>query len=246
MIYFLANKLIGFFIYDVFANQIQYPTYADFYKNFYGKKEIKLIFMCTFTILVIPLCLLRDISKMKYASIFGLLSLLYILLVVVIQTPSYFIYYKENIYKEKDITTHINWWDFSSPFKIDTVYIFSGISGVILSYTCHTTVFPIYKTLKTNVTPRINKVFKRSVIINTIVFLFIGICGFLTQPHTKDDLIIFRKKIPGSNDISMNIARLLLAIVVFLFTPANYNGFRVAILSLFFNDTSIINRNNCM
>jgi amino acid permease len=225
-------------------NKKDYPTMEDFNKNFYERTEIKLIFMYSFSILVIPLCLLKDISKMKNASIFGLLSLFYIILLIVIQSPMYYSYYRENIYKPDDVSTHINWADFSVPFDLDTLYIFTGIATVIYSYTCHTAVFPVYKTLKTNVSQRINRVFSRSVILNTIVYLFIGISGYLTQPHTKNDLVIFRQKIPGSNDIAMSIARLLMAIMVFLFTPANFNALRLSFLSLFFGDTSIINRNN--
>jgi amino acid permease len=202
--------------------------------------------MYSFTILVIPLCLIKDISKMKNASMFGLLSLIYVILVIVIQSPTYYSYYRENIYKPEDISTHINWWDFSAPFDPSTLYFFTGTATIIYSYTCHTAVFPVYKSLKRNVSIRINKVFMRSTIINTVIYLSVGICGFLTQPYTKDDLVIFRQKIPGSNDIAMIIARLLMAIMVFLFTPANFNGFRLSFLSLFYKDTTVINENNCL
>jgi amino acid permease len=216
----------------------------DFNKNFYNRFEIKLIFMYAVCAIVTPLCLLKDISKMKNASIFGLLSLLYVILVIVIQSPTYYSYYKENIYKPDDISTHINWWDFSAPFDPHTLYFFTGTATVIYSYTCHTGAFPVYKSLKRNVSVRINKVFMRSTIINTIVYLTVGICGFLTQPYTKDDLVIFRRKIPGSNDIAMTIARLLMATMVILFTPVNFNGFRLSFLSLFYKDTTVINNNN--
>lgn len=200
--------------------------------------------MFTYTILVIPLCLIKDISKMKNASLFGMISLFYVMLVVLIQSPTYYSYYKENIYKPDDISTHINWWDFSAPFDSSNLYFFTGTATIFYSYTCHTGVFSVYRSLKRNVSVRINKVFMRSTILNMVIYLFLGICGFLTQPYTKNDLIIFRKKIPGSNDIAMIIARLSMAIMVFLFTPSNFNGFRCSFLSLFYKDTTVINDNN--
>lgn len=183
---------------------------------------------------------------MRLASIFSLVSLFYAICVIVIQSPTYYEYWKDNIYKEDDKSTHINWWDFSAPFQPGTLYFFTGAATVFFSYTCHSGAFPVYKSLKRNVSVRINKVFMRSVILNTFVYLVVGIAGFLTQPHRKDDLVIFRQKIPGSNDIAMTIARLLMALNLILSTPANFNGYRVSFLSLFYGDITIINKNNCM
>ena len=84
----------------------------------------------------------------------------------------------------------------------------------------------------------------RSILLNTCIYLVVGICGFLTQPHTKNDLVILREKIPGSNDTAMIIARLLMAVNLLLSCPAQFNGFRLSFLSLFFKDTNIIYENN--
>jgi len=200
--------------------------------------------MYAICILVIPLCLLKDISKMRMASIFSLISLFYTIIVIVIESPYYYSYYKENYYKTEETDTHINWWDFSAPFQPETLYFFTGAATVFFSYTCHSGAFPVYRSLKKNVSVRINKVFMRSVLLNTCIYLVVGICGFLTQPHTKNDLVILREKIPGSNDLAMIIARLLMAFNMFLSCPVQYNGFRLSFLSLFFRDTNIIYENN--
>lgn len=227
-------------------DKTEYPNMKTFNEKFFNRFEIRLIFMYSVCILIIPMCLLKDIAKMRLASIFSLVSLFYAILVIVIQCPTYYSYYKENIYKEDDPTTHINWWDFSAPFDPKTLYFFTGAATVFFSYTCHSGAFPVYKSLKRNVSVRINKVFMRSVILNTFVYLVVGICGFLTQPYTKDDLVIFREKIPDSNDTAMTIARLLMAANLILSTPANFNGYRVSFLSLFYNDVNIINEKNYM
>lgn len=84
----------------------------------------------------------------------------------------------------------------------------------------------------------------RSILLDTAIYIVVGVCGYLTQPFHTKDLIIYRDPIPDSNDIPMIIARLLIAFNLILSTPANYNAFRLSILSLFYNDTSIIHENN--
>lgn len=78
----------------------------------------------------------------------------------------------------------------------------------------------------------------RSVLLDTVVYFVVGVCGYLTQPYKTKDLIIYRDPIQGSNDMPMIIARLLIAFNLILSTPANYNAFRLSILSLIYDDTS--------
>jgi len=84
----------------------------------------------------------------------------------------------------------------------------------------------------------------RSILLDTIVYFIVGICGYLTQPFQTKDLIIYRDPIKGSNDIPMIIARLLIAFNLILSTPANYNAFRISILSLVYNDTKKLDEDN--
>lgn len=132
--------------------------------------------------------------------------------------------------------THVNWFDFSNGFHLETLYFFRGAATVFFAYTCHVGAFPVYKTLQRNVSIRINKVFMRSILLDTVIYIIVGICGYLTQPYKTDDLIIYRDPIPEFNDLAMIIARLLIAFNLILSTPANYNAFRLSILSLFYSD----------
>jgi amino acid permease len=186
--------------------------------------------------ILIPMCLLKDISKMRIASLFSICSLIYAILVVVIQCPSYLAKFLETHTMDE-----INWFNIGNGFTFK-LYFFTGTATVFFAYTCHAGAFPVYKTLKNNVQRRIYKVFKRSIILDAIIYMSIGVCGFLTQPLDTPDLIIFRKN-QLSSDVPMIIGRLLIAVNLILSSPANFNGFRLSLLEIIgWDSTNISNK----
>ena len=106
-------------------------------------------------ILISPICLLKDISKMRFVSTLGICALIYSILVIMIETPWFYIYYLDNIYNENDPTTHANWFDMSKGFTKELNF-FKGIATIFFDYACHQGVFPVYKCLKNNTEKRIN------------------------------------------------------------------------------------------
>ncbi len=186
-------------------------------------------------LLLIPLCLLKDISKMRIASLFSIASLLYAIFVIIIECPWYF-----DNFKKTHQLSEINWFDFSSGFD-KHLYFFRGTATVFFAYTCHVGAFPVYKSLKNNVTRRINKVFQRSILLDVVLYITVGICGYLTQPLNTPPLIINRDKLLTS-DVAMILARFLIAINLILSTPANYNAFRLSILEIVWKTNEVDNR----
>jgi amino acid permease len=189
-------------------------------------------------VILIPLCLLKDISKMRVASLFSICSLIYAILVVVIECPSY---YTKFLQDNPGVTP--NWYDFTTGFT-KKLYFFTGTATVFFAYTCHAGAFPVYRTLKNNVQRRVYKVFRRSIILDACIYVTIGICGFLTVPIGTPDLIIYREN-KFANDIPMIIGRLLIAINLILSSPANFNAFRLAVMGQIGWDTiNISNKHN--
>ena len=161
------------------------------------------------TLLVMPLCLLKDISKMRFASMLGICSLIYYIIVVVIQTPWFFKDYLDN-YKEVDSSPHSNWFDITKGFSSELNF-YTGIATVFFCYSCHPGAFPVFKTLKNHTEERMNKVFFRNICLNVIIYLLIAICGFMTAPLKPESPIIFRESV-FDNDIFMIIAKISLAL----------------------------------
>ena len=238
----IIYTLIGRTYFEFFGDKDKYIDFNLFSKEKWSSKFIKYPLMFGLTFLISPACLLKDISKMRFVSMFGVCSLIYSILVVVIECPWFYKYYLNNIYKEKDPSTHANWFDISKGFTSELNF-FGAIATVFFIFSCHPGVFPVYKSLKNNTEKRINNVIFKSCCLNLIIYLSIAICGFLTSPITEEPLIIFRQKI-FDNDIFMSIAKISLALDLYLCIPANYNSLRASFFILAFGTDVIDNRRN--
>ena len=235
-------SLIGRVFFELSNNKNEYEQFEDFESEIWDKIIIKLPIMYGLCALLIPICLLKDISKMRFTSLFGIISLLYAIGVVVVQSFSFYNYYKENTYKKDDPSTHPNYFDITRALKGD-LNIFSCLATIFFSYTCHIGAFPVYSTLKNNISRRINKVFRRSILLDTFIYISVGVAGFFTMPIDTPQLIIYRKSI-YNNDFFMSLARAGIAISLILNTPPNYNSFRISFFEVFFKTNVIDNKKN--
>lgn len=233
----IIYSLIGRTYLEVFGDKEKYPDFDLFQKEIWNLYYIKFPVMFGLTFLLSPICLLKDISKMRFVSLFGICSLMYSILVIIIQSPWFYIHYKNKVYKENDPSTHANWFDISKGFTSELNF-FTAIATVFFVYTCHTGVFPVYKSMNNKTEKTVNTVFFRSILLDFIIYLSIAICGFITAPLSPEPLIIFRKSI-FKNDIFMNIAKIALALDLYLCIPANYNSLRASFFILVFDTSNI-------
>ena len=238
----IIYSLIGRTYYEFFVDKNKYNEYDLFKQDKWDLYYIKFLIMFGLTILISPVCLLKNISKMRFVSMFGICSLIYSILVIVIETPWFFKYYLDNVYKENDPSTHANWFDISKGFTKDFNF-FKGMAAVFFVYACHPGVFPVYKSLKNNTEKRINRVIMESCFLDLLIYLSVAVCGFLTSPISEEPLIIYRKKI-FVNDIFMTIAKITLALDLYLCLPVYYNSFRTSFFMLAFNTDIIDNTKN--
>lgn len=215
-------------------------------ESFWGQPYFKFPAMYTIALcIMLPLCLIKNISNLRFFSIFGILSLILVMILIVVQSPFFLIDYYENDYKEDDPKTHLNIWDIGSGFT-DDFYFFKGTATIFYAYTCHIGAFPIMKGLKNNVNRRIQKVFKRAIVTDAILYILVGTAGFFTVPFQTPDLIIMRKSI-FNNDILMTIGRLAIVLTLMVKIPAKYNLFRLSFMQLVFNESGeISNKKNLL
>jgi amino acid permease len=235
-------SLIGRVYFELSNNKNKYEEFEGFESEIWDKIYLKLPIMYGLCAILIPICLLKDISKMRFTSLFGIITLLYAIGVVVCQSFSFYSYYKENIYKKDDPSTHPNYYDITPALKPD-LKIFSCLATIFFSYTCHIGAFPVYKSLKNNISRRINKVFRRSILLDTFIYISVGVAGFFTAPVDTPQLIIYRKSI-NKNDIYMSVARIGIALSLIMNTPPNYNSFRISFFEVFFKTNEIDNKKN--
>jgi amino acid permease len=208
--------------------------------GFWVTAVYKFPIMYGIVLIILPLCLIKDISKMRFSSMFGVISLIFLIMVIIIQSPWYIMHYWEETYKEDDPSTHLNLWNVGIGFTKDLNF-FKGSATLFYAYSCHVGALPVYKTLKNNVQRRIQKVFKRSLLLDAILYSVVGILGYLSMPINTPDLIVERYKLFDS-DLIMDIGRIATALTIIMKVPANYNSFRISVLEVFFNTTEISNK----
>ena len=242
----IIYQVLGAVVYDILeiADKIdkkEYPDYVTYKEEYWSQKlYLKFPIMLGIAALVFPLCLLKDISKMRLASLFGVLALVYSIIVVIIE--SFFYLFNENW----DKIGEMNWINISNAFSLEAgVPFFGGISTVFYIYSCHAGAFPVYKTLRNNTTRRIKKVFRRSIILDICVYFTIAAASFITSPINPPELILYRPNLSGfSPDYCILIAKIGIICNLFFSTPANYAGFRLSFFELIWGNANLTNMKN--
>ena len=242
----IIYQMIGAVAYDIMViagkiNKDEYPNYVTYKEEYWSQKlYLKFPIMLGVVALVYPLCLLKDISKMRVASLIGVLALVYSIIVVIVE--SFFYLFKENW----DRIGEINWINPSDAFSLDAgLPFFGGMATVFYIYSCHAGAFPVYKTLRNNTTKRIKKVFRRSIILDVCVYFSIAAASFITSPFEPPELILYRPNLSGfDSDYFILVAKIGIIFNLFFSTPANYAGFRLSFFELAFGNTNITNKKN--
>lgn len=209
-----------------------------------GKWYFKYLFHYVLVFVVIfPLCLIKDVSKLRIFSLFGILSLVFIIILIIVECHSFIKYYYDNVYISDDETTHLNVYDASRGFK-GYMPIFQFSSSLFYAYVTTIGALPIFNSLKNKHRRRIYKVVRRTLLFDIVVFLVIATVGYLTWPIGTPSLIIERPKIVSGPDILMCIARFALIITVIFKLPSLYNSLRISIFGSIWGTTEITTGKN--
>ena len=240
----IIYTLIGEAIYNLFYYN-EYINNEEFLlKSFWGQWYCKYVIPYAIGLIIIfPLCLIKDVSKLRIASLFGVITLISLIILILVEFPSYYTYYKEHMYSPNDVTTHINVYDYKSGFD-SSLYFFQYCSSLFYSFITTIGAVPIFNTLHNNILRRMQKVVRRTVLFDIVLFLVISVIGYLTWPVNTPDLIIEREKIRTGADVPMSIGRIALVLTVMMKLPNNYTSLRITIFNMVWGSTEITNKKN--
>ena len=76
----IIYTLLGRTIYEFFGDKDKYENIDSYEDGYWDSSKLKFPIMFGTTLLVMSLCLLKDISKMRFASMFGICALIYCIL----------------------------------------------------------------------------------------------------------------------------------------------------------------------
>ena len=228
----LLFALFGRFIQTIGYNN-KYETYDDFLSEKMGKLYVKIPFYIGVSLAISFLCLIDDINKLSFSSYIGVGAVIYSLLVVTVQCPSYYKHYKKTVYVEEDKSTHANYIDISQAFKKDLDF-FKGMANLFAAFACHPNIFPIYAGFKEDKGDRKEGLKKMSLgtifatILTALLHFVSIISSFLTDPITPEDVIVYRKSKDGGKDIPMAIAKLAVFASLIFTLPSYYFTLRLS------------------
>ena len=230
----IAFQIIIYKFLGAIVNQILsygYENMENFAaKSFWGNEKVRMIVCYSICyIILFPLCLIKTLSKMRFASTFGVLCQLLMIFLIVVQFPSY---YYHNIHQRKQ---NINFSDIKLGFG-KNMELFQSITTIIYAFECHSGLFSVLSNLEKPSKIRVQKVFKNAILIDVVSCIIIALSGYLSQPFNTPELIIERHTI-FKHDILMIIGLILFLFTLITKVGANYNGFRITILNLFKYDT---------
>ena len=228
----ILYKLLGGVINEI--GNLGYSDINDFLeRSFWGEYKWKFIVCYSLaSFIILPLCLLKNASKMRYTSTFGIISIFFLIFVILIESP----FFIKNWWNDGYTKQKINIFNIKQGFDKDMKFI-KSITTLFYGFSCHVGAFPVIASLRNPSRKRVDKVFRNGMIIDILCYLIIGFSGYLTQPINTPDLIMERTKI-FKNDFLMTFAQCAFIFTLFAKISANYNAYRVALLSLFNIDSN--------
>ena len=173
-------------------------------------------------VLILPMCLLTQISELSYASLLSICSIGYLIVVVIIETPFYL--------KNFQPIAPLVW------FSGNINNIFSAFIIVLFAFICQAGVFVVLNELQQPTLRRMRKVTKRSVATDFVFYMIVAFFGYISTKGSTVDMITDRDPyIPGKVDYFMNVGRFFLYIAILIHIPINYHPFRRSAFNLIFS-----------
>ena len=142
--------------------------------------------------ITLPFNLAKTADGIKSISKFSFVIIVYILLVLIFQTPDYVKEVKPNY----------------SMFKYDLKKWGKSYGNFIYSFNCIVNVFLVKTNLHNPNRKRIGKIFFRTILFLSIFYWIISLAGYVSfgDEVVKYDLILRRPALKNSSDIAMKIA----------------------------------------
>jgi amino acid permease len=172
---------------------------------------VKYIQVVVLNLILMPICLKKDLSGLAHFNLFGILAILYLVILIIAQTPAYMnqdFYYEDIVWYRFDLNTA------------------SGFAIALFAYASHTNIFAIKLELKDPVVRRLDKIFFRAVFSEMLIYLCVAIAGYLSFLKKTPDVVINRDALPGSKDILMLIGQIAMVFNLITCIPLSINPCR--------------------
>ena len=143
----IVYKLVGGIVNDI--GNYNYESLNDFVNNSFWKKYLYKFTICygINLLLIMPFCLRKNIGEMKISTYVGVISLVFVILIIICQSPFFIDHYYDEIYKKDDKSTHLNVYNLSKGVDKD-LNIIRPFVTLFFAYTSQIALFPIISAVK--------------------------------------------------------------------------------------------------
>lgn len=135
-----------------------------------GRRNIIMILAC---FPLTPIVMLRSLAGLRYATLGSIISLFIVAIMIVGVMPSL----REDLVKHEVQPLPTSWW--MEPHIPSWEKFPAAMAINFYSFCCHVNLFAKYRELDAPTSYRVDKVLVRSVVLEVIVYAFVGVCGFL-------------------------------------------------------------------
>lgn len=226
----LSEAVHGIYFYKKYKKRKEFIE-----QSFWNEWYIKYVIPYASSILIVyPMCLIKDVSKLRIISLIGVVCIIGLVIIIFYQAHD-FIDFKN---------PEINYYDVTKD-NINIVGIFNFISSVFFAACFHIGCVPVINTLKNNVRRRIYKAIRRTILIDIVFYISVSAVGYLSIPHLDKGLVIQRcPSNKSGEDILMGIGKIGLVFTFFTKLPNTYSSLRITIFDKLWGTTEITNTKN--
>lgn len=157
-------------------------------------------------VFVFPLCLLKNISALRYASLISVFAIGYVVFAIAFRTIQF---YSTGDDSNTDVKPVI------SVFRLNAD-IFTSLSIVIFAFTCHVNAFSVYHELYNPTNRRMNKVISYTAGLEMFLYAFVAIFGYLHFGLDTESNILLNY---SSDDVMMGVGRIMIILTLLLHCP---------------------------
>lgn len=196
------------------------------------RKDAKLYLMLACFILVqIPLGILKNISKLQYASIVAVVCIGYCIVVVMVEMPFYFKNYLD-AGKTIPLINEFHWKDNN---------YFDAIATFLFGYSCHNGILQVLSEISKPNERRSMKIIRNAFIMELVLYGLMAFCGYFSTFADTPDIFITRPDLPGFKDYFIVVAQATLFICLHCVVAVNYNIMRASFKSICFAEKEVSN-----
>mgnify|MGYP000890675340 FL=1 len=187
---FMASMLArwGYFVEDAIYAQTHFTHF-----------RVIIIVACNL-LCIFPVSLAKSMYRLRHITVVIFGVVIYTLAVVILQAPKY-------VHHATETHQEILWYCLNPT-------IFSTFAVMIFAYNCNTNLFPIRMELAAPTEDRMKKICNRTIATDILIYAAMSVVAYLSFRDETTPLITNRPPLPETNDIYMDISRVMLCFSV--------------------------------